>query len=304
MQIIDFRAEHAKEARQIAKQSLEIERAVLPILPEAEIPELEFFADIGFGVAAVDGGEVVGYWCPYPPRENAFWTEAFGVYSPLHANGVMHSKRLNRGEIYSRLYQAAAEKWLAAGVRYHSVTVYAQDEEFIGALFDNNFGKRWVDAICGCAGTVPINEDIRELAKGESRKIRELRRGLAEHLTKSPCFMADTPESWYEEAERRASRIFVIEKNGGIAAYIEVGGKGENFLSASEGMMNICGAYCKPEYRGNGLMTGLVDHVRGVLSAEGYSRLGVDYESINPTALRFWRKRFLPYTFGLTRRLG
>lgn len=53
---------------------------------------------------------------------------------------------------------------------------------------------------------------------------------------------------------------------------------------------NICGAYCVPAYRGKGIMQQFVNHAMGVLRAEGYTKLGVDYESINPTAWKFWNK--------------
>jgi len=36
---------------------------------------------------------------------------------------------------------------------------------------------------------------------------------------------------------------------------------------------------------------------------EGYAYLGVDYESLNPTAYAFWQKYFSAYTHGLVRRI-
>lgn len=304
MEITDFKREHIEKARRIAARALEAERVAVEVLPEVSVPLLDEFAENGLGVAAVDGGELVGYMCPDRPRAEFLGTEVSGVWSPLHANGVGFDKKLRRGEIFSRMYQAGAEKWLAAGAFYHSVTVYAHDEELIGSLFDNNFGKRCIDAVCACdASLARETEGVRELEPGESHKIRKLRRGLARHMAASPCFMAEADESWYDEAERRVSRIFVKEISGGIVGFIEVGGDGENFISGSGRLQNIRGAFCAEEYRGRGFMLELVDHVRGALSREG-QLVGVDYESFNPNALRFWGRRFLPYTFGLTRRLG
>ena len=40
-----------------------------------------------------------------------------------------------------------------------------------------------------------------------------------------------------------------------------------------------------------------------ILAAEGYTHLGVDYESFNPTAAGFWQKHFIPYTSGVVRRI-
>lgn len=39
------------------------------------------------------------------------------------------------------------------------------------------------------------------------------------------------------------------------------------------------------------------------LEAEGWTHLGVDYESINSTAAHFWPKYFEPYTSGVVRRI-
>lgn len=299
MTITEFGKEHIEAARQIALLALARERSSVPELPEAApLPEL---ANL-HGVAATEGGELIGYMCAYPPRAGFFGTDVAGVWSPLHANGVVDSERLDRGKIISELYGACGEKWRSMGAEYHSVTIYAHDDELVGSLFDNGFGKRCIDAICSCAGGRKF-DNIRELEPGESFRIRNLRRKLADHLTKSPCFMAETPEEWFDNAEKRNSRIFVREVGEKAVAFIEIGGDGENFLSASGGLVNICGAFCEPEFRGGGFMSALLDHVRGVLESEGNLRLGVDYESINPTALRFWKKRFAPYTFGLVRRI-
>lgn len=35
----------------------------------------------------------------------------------------------------------------------------------------------------------------------------------------------------------------------------------------------------------------------------GKTYLGVDYETVNPTALHFWTKYFTPYTYSYIRRI-
>ncbi|HBG11425.1 MAG TPA: hypothetical protein DDX68_05430, partial [Clostridium sp.] len=54
---------------------------------------------------------------------------------------------------------------------------------------------------------------------------------------------------------------------------------------------------------GKGVYQGLLDHVIKTLKAEGYTHLGVDFESINPAAYGFWSKYFVPYTHGVVRRI-
>lgn len=47
----------------------------------------------------------------------------------------------------------------------------------------------------------------------------------------------------------------------------------------------------------------MLDYAVDILEKEGYTRLGVDFESINPTADRFWSKYFAAYTQGVVRRI-
>ena len=47
-----------------------------------------------------------------------------------------------------------------------------------------------------------------------------------------------------------------------------------------------------PEHRGRGVYKNLLNYVINTLKTEGYTRLGVDFESINPSGSGFWLKFF------------
>ena len=68
-------------------------------------------------------------------------------------------------------------------------------------------------------------------------------------------------------------------------------------------MMNICGAFCLSEYRGSGIFNNLLSYLVTTLKGEGYTRIGVDFESFNPTARGFWLKHFTEYTNSVVRRI-
>ena len=110
-------------------------------------------------------------------------------------------------------------------------------------------------------------------------------------------------QSWLEMAEKRESAIYTANINGALVAFIEVTTDGENFVTETENMKNICGTFCLTEYRGKGVFTGLLDYVLDSLRNEGVKLLGVDYESFNPTALCAWEKYFTPYTRSVVRRI-
>lgn len=97
-------------------------------------------------------------------------------------------------------------------------------------------------------------------------------------------------------------RIFAARAEGKVVGFISVDEEGENFITEYEGMKNICGAYFDEAYRGHGIAQCLLKFICDTLKAEGVTHVGVDCETMNPTALRFWEKYFTPYTYSFARR--
>lgn len=308
MKIIDFTKELIPSAYRLAMENYAEERGSVPALPEkAMLPPLDELAENGLGTAAVDGDILLGYLGAYGPWEPVFCTQDVrGVFSPLHAHAAIKE---NRAGIYQRMYQTAAEKWAKAGAASHAVTLYAHDTAANEAFFMYGFGVRCIDLVrtldridhtgtdgCGCC----------ELPASRQGDLRAMRKGLSDHLAQSPCFMTDSPEdtsSWIAKREECPPRTFAAEVGGNLAAYLEMKDEGENFAAYSPDMLNICGAYCLPEFRGSGVMRSLLDYALSVLRSEGFGRLGVDCESFNPTALNFWTKYFKIYTHSVVRRI-
>ena len=145
-----------------------------------------------------------------------------------------------------------------------------------------------------------------ELDESRREEIQPLRRLLAEHLSYSPCFMKHDPDmldNWLHQKKMARLRIFAVEKNGQIVGFIDAQKEGENFITQTPGMMNICGAYCLPEYRGTGAAPAILAAMLNTFNSEGYTHLGVDCESFNPTAFGFWSKHFTNYTCSVVRRI-
>lgn len=331
MQIVDFLPGHAMQAHVLACANYAEERGVNPLLPGLMPDTPRGFAENGLGVAAFDGARMLGFLGCYPPWENAFTGTARGTFSPIEAHGAVPEQR---DKIYRLLYQAAAEKWVKAGIASHSIALYAHDAAALRAFFTCGFGLRCVDAIRGmedvvlpsCAGpaegVVPERQDkdgvrsdmpqgadyvFEEFSEAGLPLVAPLGAALARHLGKSPCFMvfpqAETEASWLAHAAERKSRFFAATYRGAVAAFLEVAAEGENFATRAPDMANICGAYCLPEHRGKAVMPRLLNQVLGTLRRDGYTRLGVDYESFNLAAQGFWPKYFMPYTNGVVRRI-
>lgn len=307
MKIIDFEKKHVESAKLIAAANYYEEREYVPILPSIDsLPDLDYFANNGLGVAAFDEDRLIGFLCCYEPWDNAFNSTAKGTFSPIHAHG---SIKENRRLIYQRMYQAAAEKWVKSKITYHAIGHYAHDTESLNAFFTYGFGLRCMDAIRSMEEIECKPYDgiyFEELAKSDVIRVREMRRLESEHMGNSPCFMYSTLEdfkSWLERAEERNSRLFVAKDCEKLIAFVEVKSSAENFVTEVNNICNICGAFCLPEYRGKNIYQNLLNFAIRKLKGEGYKLLGVDFESFNPTAYSFWLKYFTAYTNSVVRRI-
>jgi len=295
MIIIDFTEAHTARAARLAQAAFEEEHDLVPALPAVQIPDLRRFAQNNLGVAAFEGEEMLGFLCVQGPFKKAFGTTPVkGVWSPAHA----HAAAGDRARTYHRMYQAAAQKWVNAGALAHCVTLYAHDEAVKQAWFTYGFGMRCMDAVKLIDANTAVPEgDFFELPRERFGEIRDLRLALNRYMGESPYFMKE------RFSPARDVRIFATRLDGRFVAHMTIRGRGQHFASYATDMMNIAGVYARPEVRGTGLYAGLLRYVESLLAKEGYTRLGVDYESINPAALYFYPKHFSVYTNSLVRRI-
>jgi len=221
MKIEQFTCNHIAEALEIAKQNYQEERKFVSDLPEEiRFPKLDYFAENGLGVVALENGKVVGFLCAVEPWEGAFDTfDSLGTFSPLHANGAIKE---NRGRIYQDMVEVAYDKWAKMGILGAGICLYAHDEEAKKALFEYGFGMRVKDRV----QTIEKKElhtafSFRELAVDEFPVVRQMRIDLDAHLKNSPCFLQSTREEcneWLEKVEEGDRRTFVAMKDGEMIA--------------------------------------------------------------------------------------
>jgi GNAT superfamily N-acetyltransferase len=309
LQITTFTTEHIEQAARIAKRNYETERGRVPALPPvADWPDLSVFARNGLGAAAFGGdGEMTGFLCCWDPFDGAFGIPGLrGVFSPMHANGTVPE---NRAAIYARLYQAAGEKWARAGAGSHGVCLYAHDAEGQAQFFRYGFGMRCVDAIRpmedlgapACEGYV-----FSELAPEDALEVLPLEKQLNDGYIESPFFVrreTGGEAAFLSEYAQCRPVCFAARHEGRPVAYLRAEQGGETFIQDTPGYLHITGAFCLPEHRAKGLSQALLGRMIRRLQERGYTRLGVDYESVNPSGFRFWQKHFSAYTCGVVRRI-
>ncbi|MBP3650406.1 MAG: GNAT family N-acetyltransferase [Clostridia bacterium] len=308
MNLIPFEKQHIPQAQELALACYNEERLLVAALPAlTAIPNLDQYAGNGLSVAAVEGEQLVGFLCGCPPFPNAFRsTTATGIFSPMGAHAALAR---DRETIYARMYQAAAETWVQAGAVSHGICLYAHDQAAQRQFFRYGFGMRCVDAIREMNPT-PITTcpgyTFTELPQTDWAQVYPLELALHEHYLQSPFFMRrqpDTLEGFLSASTQQHARYFAAKQQGSLCAYVKITGEGETFLAGGDGYRHVHGAYCQPKHRGQGLYAHLLHFAMDALRQDGCTRLGVDYESINPTAWGFWGKHFDAYTHSVVRRI-
>jgi ribosomal protein S18 acetylase RimI-like enzyme len=313
LKILDFTESHIEQAKNISKNNYENERKSVPILPEfVELPDFSIFGKNGLGVSAFDGNKMIGYLCCYDPIKNAFGTtNAIGVWSPVHGNGIIDCEYKN---VFPKMYQEAAKKWVNLKAPSHAITFYAHNHSIQGQLYRYGFGLRCIDTIREMK-EIKTNDNpkyyVSELEHNEFHLIFPIGLLLVDHLSKSPMFMRYVQDKMEDGHEYKFAqwqiqekyRYFTAKDGKKIIAYIKVHNEGENFIGDVKNMVHIHGAYCLPEYRGQGIVQNILNFLMKKLQDENNQLLGVDFESFNPTASNFWLKYFTEYTHSVVRRI-
>lgn len=257
-----------------------------------------------YGIMALEQEELMGYLCFYGPWDG-FFGDVKGAFSPLGGSAVTGN---DRNKTASLLFEKVSEELIKDEICSIAICVYAHDEEIAKSFVMNGFGIRCSDAIRDLNVDIDMhikfdNISFSESEKGKYRDIRSLKIELAKHLSKGPIFFPTNIsriEDWLNNDE---SRIFVAKENNQIIGYIEVGDEGENFITENKAMRSICGAYFKKEHRNKEVAANLLNYICEELKSEGICYLGVDCETLNPNALRFWGKYFENYTYSFHRRI-
>ena len=307
MKIVDFTHEYINEANELAVICYNEERCYVPALPEiSAVPDLSMFIDNGLGVAAFDGNKMTGFLCCYGPFDNAFGISGIrGVFSPMGGNAAIAD---NQAKIYAAMYQAAGEKWVRAGVVSHAISLYTHDTATQELFFRYGFGLRCIDAIREI-DVIEMNEiagfKFSLLRSDEIIELLPLENLHMQGYLDSPFFMyraLQNEDEYVSEFDHES--IYVIARyNKKMVAYMMVEHSGETFIQDTPGYIHVNGAYCLPEFRGKGISKYLLFKLMQILKEQGYTRLGVDFESFNPTGSGFWLKHFSAYTHSVVRRI-
>lgn len=262
-----------------------------------------------YAYVSYEDDKLVGYLCFLGPIPG-FFGNVVGAFSPLGGSAFAGG---DRAKVSSMLLAYAMEQMAEKEILSIALSRYANDNEVGKSLVFNGFGIRCSDSIKEIVDVREKKEVLEgiifcELQKEEFQQVLDLEKGLTNHMRNAPILMPlSLSNEFPDKMVRVDSRMFVAKENMGgkdkVIGYMRVGGDGETFVSDLPLIKNICGAYVDVNYRNHKIAEGLLNYIIGVLKGEGVTYLGVDCETLNPTALRFWGKYFKNYTYSYARRI-
>ena len=270
------------------------------------LPMMHDIANRGLGVAALEGGRLVGFLLSL---DIGTWRGVRSMLSPEYANGA---ELENSRRIYAEMYARLSARWVAEGFRMHLVSLLANDADGIDGWQWLGFGLAAVD---GARGLEPIGEpvadiEIRRATSDNIEQILALDEALKRHLAAAPTFLSHGPVGTRADLERwladPANALWLAALERESVAFMKHGPASENAcrIIRDEATTSIVGAYTMETMREGGIATALLDRCLDFARSQGYSRCAVDFEPMNVPAARFWMRYFQPVCFSLARYVG
>lgn len=273
----------------------------LPFLPAAVFAvSLTDLLSHGGAFVAEENGSVCGYLAFTPSFDGAFG-RCKGVFSPMHGSAFFGSAP---SRTCTLLLSHALEHHLSRGISSVAVCSYAHNEPVLRTLAFGGFGFRCSDLMrkTAPADTACDGYTFRPMQHRDLPRVTQLYNALEAHMASSPVFMKKT--IWTEERLLPLlPRIYVACRQDEPVACLLLESGGETLVDEQPHTMHVSSTFCHPDHRGSGVMSALVDFVSDLLYHSGIEYLGVDCETLNPPAFRFWQKHFTPFTLSAVRRL-
>lgn len=309
LEIVPLRKAHLQDAAALTSSRYKELRERVPSLPPryAEIstllPLLRNIVGAGPGVAAIRGGQLVGFlsgWLLPSFRGKR------AAFSPEWANGADLG---NSRRIYEEMYAHLAASWVADGCYTHLIGMLVNDRDGINGWHWLGFGMIAED---GVRDLQPVqgreaSVDIRRARLQDLDQVMMLSEALRQYSAASPIFLINTEKrdrGYYEEwLQDPGKALWLAYHDTEAVAYLELGPANEDASTIiyDEKTTSITGAFTREETRGKGIATALLNRSLEWARAQGYERCAVDFEPMNPLAARFWLRHFQPVCYALVR---
>jgi GNAT superfamily N-acetyltransferase len=315
-ELAPFEEKHLEEAAVLIAQRFQQLLHSVPALPprysqaDPFVPLLQGITKSNAGLVALQQGRLIGFLCGWRVQSA---DNRNRVYIPEWANGVAIPELTF--QIIEQLYSALSTSWVAEGYLRHAVSSFANDRDTKDAWHWLGFSLLVVDAIRDLTALEADTEKmcVRRAGLAELEQVLEFDQGLVEYLKTAPMFLPGLkPHSrqYFEDFLQKPDYAIWLgfetsKQTEKAVAYLKLGLADPNVSTIifDEKTTSISGAFTLPEARGKGAATRLLNRALEWARAEGYERVAVDFETLNPLATQFWLKHFQPVTYSQVRRI-
>ena len=181
----------------------------------------------------------------------------------------------------------------------------SSDQPALDAFHWLGFGMAAVDALREAA---PIeaskgNVQIRRAGVGDQAAVDELLGGLQDHMSGPPIFWKHEREAVEDLLSGERGSLWLAydrDQAVGLSGLVRDYEEGCAILQ-DEKTIEVEPAFVKAGWRGRGVGRALLNRCLEQAQQEDYSRVGVDFESANVWAVRFWTRWFEPVCYSLVR---
>jgi GNAT superfamily N-acetyltransferase len=319
MQIVPLQPTHWEEAAALVAARVAALRSGVPSLParysqpDAILPALASFAGHAPGVAALQGGRLVGFLTAMSLPSIKGKRAAF---SPECAHAASEDGTgAGGGAIFQAMYAALAPTWLANGCFVHALRVLAHNRQGLEGLYWLGFGLNNVDAVRDLSpldSTYTETEFLRETqfrrtTADDLDAVAALGEALQRHLAAPPIYLPlINLESRADHAEWLAQPGHVqwLAQHGGeVVAELRLEPSNHTAcaIAADPSTLFITSAYTLPAARRGGLAAALLAEAMKDAQARGYVRVATDFESANLPGAAFWMRHFQPIAYSVVR---
>jgi GNAT superfamily N-acetyltransferase len=306
--IVPFSQDYLEPAVALFIDNYRSEQAYSPLLPSRAIDEPAWVRGVlqsklaHPGVVVLEQDRVLAYMLT---GEQFHWKgqQAAIVLEYCHGAVVAQKRAL-----YQRMYMALAQAWVNQHIHLHLIRHFAHDTILQETLYQLGFGAILAERLRDCS-PVAERQDVVIRVEQDVSKLIALQTEHNRYYPHAPIFIQKPTEQHEVRAELEAHAqqgdvLLVYDEQAEPCAYMIVGEStidGEGFLLEQTNTAQIKSAYARPEVRGKGVGTALLQHAIEWSQQQGYERVFVEHETANLYGGNFWRTYFTPYLYASMR---
>jgi GNAT superfamily N-acetyltransferase len=302
--LVPLSKQYLEPAVELFIENYKHEQEQSPFLPSRLIAEPEWIYHAleahltNPGVAVVQHDHLLAYMVT---GLQVPWKGQQAALVPEYCHSAVASQKR---ELYQQMYMQLSQEWVNNHIHLQMIGYFAHDTILQETIYQLGFGAILAERLRDCSALT----ERHDVAIGEEQDVSKLINIQIEHnryYSKAPIFILKPTEPGevlpeLEAHVRQGDVFFVYYEQQEPCAYMIVGNStidGEGFLLQRTNTAQIKSAYARPDVRGKGIGTALLQHAIQWSRHQGYERVFVEHETANLSGGTFWRKYFTPYVY-------